>query len=413
MSVDPRWRRIQTLLEELENVSPEAHRSWLEANEPDGEIREEVHSLCEAMAAEARENSKRKASSATPMPESIGPYRIHRRLGIGGRGVVYLGALEAGRPVAIKVLMEHLAAPEDLQRFEREQRILAGLRHPAIAGFLDAGWDELGRPYLVMEWVDGDAVDRHCERNPTSQRQRIEWIIVALEAVQAAHQSLVVHLDLKPSNLLVDRQGQLKIVDFGTAKLLDDAGDSTRTRLMTPRYASPEQLRGEPLSTASDIYSVAATLCELLVGGTRESKRSSLAALAERAAGGTSVPRTASYPDLELVLRKAMDPDPQRRYATAIEFAEDLRACLECRPVRARRTTLPYQVSRFVARNRGGVSLVAVLMVALLGFAGYALNEQSQRLAETQRAVFIARFFISMLESSSTAHSGNPNLTVL
>jgi serine/threonine-protein kinase len=182
---------------------------------------------------------------------------------------------------------------------------------------------------------------------------------------------------------------------------------------MTPRYASPEQLRGEPLSTASDIYSVAATLCELLVGGTRESKRSSLAALAERAAGGTSVPRTASYPDLELVLRKAMDPDPQRRYATAIEFAEDLRACLECRPVRARRTTLPYQVSRFVARNRGGVSLVAVLMVALLGFAGYALNEQSQRLAETQRAVFIARFFISMLESSSTAHSGNPNLTVL
>ena len=416
MSVDPRWHRIQTLLEALEEVPDSSLKDWLEAREPDASIRREVLEMRAAMLAEA--NLKRPPRGLPPVeiPARIGPYQIERRLGVGGRSIVYLATRDvAGAPqaVALKVLMDHLVEPADLLRFEREQRILASLNHPAIARFLDAGHDQMGRPYLVMEWINGHSVDRYCERVKASPRQKLQLIITALEALQAAHQSLIVHLDLKPSNLLVDRNGQLKVVDFGTAKLLDDLGDSTRTRLMTPRYASPEQLRGDPISTASDIFSLAVTLHELITGQTPDRNRSSLAALAERAAGESVAPATGSDPDLDAVLRKAMEPDPKHRYSSALEFAQDLQACLDRRPVRARRPTFTYQVSRFVARNRGGVSLVATLALALLGFAGYAFYEQSRRLAETRRSQEIAKFLTNMLESSATAQTANPNLTVL
>jgi tRNA A-37 threonylcarbamoyl transferase component Bud32/predicted negative regulator of RcsB-dependent stress response len=416
MSVNPRWQRIQSLLEALESVPLEEQPGWLDAEEPDASIRQEVAALLVAMQAEASAGRPLAVPKALVLPERIGPYRIECRLGMGGRSVVYLGerSVAGGRQrVALKVLLEHLADRADLQRFEREQRILAALNHPAIARFLDAGRDEYERPYLVMEWVEGEPIDVYCHKNSISESGKISLVIQALEAVQAAHQSLIVHLDLKPSNVLVDRQGQVKVVDFGTAKLLDDAGDTTRTRLMTPRYASPEQLRGDALSTASDIYSMAATLCELLAGAGARPKASSLAALAERAAGEGSFASTGWDPDLDAVLRKAMEPEAKDRYSSAMDFAEDLRAFLEQRPVRARRPTLSYQVSRFVVRNRGGVSVVALLLLALLGFGGFAFYEQSQKVAEARRAKETAQFLTSMIESSAAAQTARPNLSVL
>lgn len=415
MSVDPRWQRIQSLLESLESVPLAEQAQWIEAAEADAGIRREVLELLEAMRAEAEARRPKMAAPVAVLPAQIGPYRILRRLGVGGRSVVYLAEREAGgvaQRVALKVLLDCFVEATDLRRFEREQKILAALQHPGIARFLDAGQDELQRPYLVMEWVDGQAMDEYCQSRKAGHEQKIELVVQALHAVHVAHQSLVVHLDLKPSNLLVDGQGQVKVVDFGTAKLLDHSGDSTYTRLMTPRYASPEQLSGGALSTASDIFSLAVTLHELLAGPGGEAKRSSLAMLAERAASGGVLAPTGADPDLDAILRKSTEPDPKDRYASALEFAEDLEACLERRPVRARRPTLSYQLSRFVARNRGGVSIVATLAVALLGCTGYLLYEQSQRAREARRARDTARFLTQMIESSATAQTAQPNLTV-
>jgi serine/threonine protein kinase len=416
MTFDPRWKRIQSLLEAIEAIPSDSQLKWLESNEADGGIRLEVLEMLAALRAEA--DARSVAAEATPfaIPTRIGQYRIERRLGVGGRSVVYLASREAGgtlQSVAVKVLLDHLVDATDLQRFDREKRILSSLNHPSICRFLDAGQDDKGRPYLAMEWIHGEPIDQYCQRIRADHRTRIQLVLDALEALQVAHQSLIVHLDLKPSNLLVDRQGRLKVVDFGTAKLLDDLADSTRTRLMTPRYASPEQLRGDAVSTASDIFSMAMTLHELLVGQTSERRRSSLAALAERASGGATIPATGIDADLDAVLRKAMEPEAKHRYLSASEFAEDLKAYLDQRPVRARRPTLTYHASRFVARNRGGVSIVATLVMALLGFVGYALYQQSKRVEASNRARETARFLTAMIESSAAAQVANPNLTVV
>lgn len=416
MQPDPNWRRVQQLIESAEALPPEARPAWLAEVEPDHRLRAEVLDLLAAMRAEtAAARTSTPAPSPLP-PATIGPYRVLRRVGSGGRGVVYAAERDiAGgvQTVALKVLPDHLLAAADLERFEREQRILAGLHHPSICRFLDAAWDADGRPYLVLEWIDGVPVDEYCEREALPEVERIRLIATALDAVQAAHQCLVVHLDLKPSNLLIDQHGKPRLIDFGTAKLLAEDLAATATRQLTPRFASPEQLRGEPCSTASDIYSAALTLYALLTSSTAVARHSSLAALAERAADVPAAVSLPGRPDLEAVLTKALDPDPRRRYRTAAEFAGDLQAYLARRPVAARRLTFAYQFTRFAQRHRRAVLAVLSMATALVAVGTYAAVQQQQRWAETRRAADIGTFLLWMIESSATAHVGQTQVTVL
>lgn len=416
MNYDPRWRRVQELIEKAESVPAAERDGWLQEHESDPEARAEALELLAAMEQEVKASRVRLPVESPALPEMIGPYRISGRIGSGGRSIVYVAHREVAggiQTVALKVLFDHLISVDDLDRFQREQRILAGLNHPAICRFLDAGWGEDGRPYLVLEWIDGVPIDQYCERQKLSVADRVRLIANVLDVLQAAHQCLVVHLDLKPSNILVDLRGQVRLIDFGTAKLLTDDADSTTTRQLTPRYASPEQLRGDPVSTSSDLYSVGLTINELLAGPAAFPVHSSLAALAERASGDAAAPVLPAYPDLQAVLGKALRPEAKDRYRSAAEFGDDLRAYLDGRPVRARRPTLTYRLGRFVARNQRAVATVSLLVIALVGLAGYSFWQERQRFAEARRSAEIGRFLLWMIESSATATSGKPQLTVL
>jgi serine/threonine-protein kinase len=414
MTQDPRWRRVQELVESAEARPAEQRRAWLETEEPDAGIRGEALDMLAAL--EEEEAARRTIPAYRPEthPAAVGPYQIVERLGAGGRGVVYRAVRPVAggtQEVAVKVLLEHLAGPEDLVRFQREQRILAGLNHPAIARFLDAGVDAQGRPYLALEWVDGVTIDRYCETQPISRR--IALMIEALDALHAAHQSLVVHLDLKPSNILVDNAGRVRLIDFGTAKLLAAETGATRTRQLTPLYASPEQLRGEPASTASDIYSAALTLYHLVTGSAEALAGSSLAALAQRAAGVSLDVRIPGHGDLEAVLGKALRFAPAGRYRSAAEFADDLRAVLAGRPVSARPPSLLYRLRCFAGRHRYAVLAGAAAGVLCVGLAAYAAVQQQSRLREARRSQAVADFLRGMIDTSATAASGRPGMTVL
>ena len=305
----------------------------------------------------------------------IGPYVVRRVLGQGGMGVVCLAQREdVGKQVALKLVAGGLVSPERVSRFLRERRVLARLEHPNIAPLLDAGIADDGTPWFAMEYVAGETVDRYCERLALPHDRRLELFERICAAVGYAHQHLVVHRDLKPANVLVGEDGEPRLVDFGIAKLLaesgEDDGQDTRTgaRVMTPVYASPEQVRGEPITTASDLYQLGALLFELLTG-----RR-----LGEALKGDARLAR-----DLDVIVRKATDPDPQRRYHTAEQLAQDIGRHRRGLPIEARPATAAYRLGKLVARHKLGTAVVITGLLALVGFVA-ALAMQGRRI-EAQR----------------------------
>lgn len=412
-----RWRRIQELFDTASDWPSPEREARLADLEIDEELRAEVLSLLAASEEESWANTRVPVAPAAATPERIGPYRVLRLAGAGGRGRVYEAVQEiAGteQRVAVKVMQEHLLAPEDLARFEREQRVLISLDHPWIARFLSAGWDDQQRPYFAMEWVEGEPIDEYCRQPALSLGERIRLVADVLEALQAAHRRLVVHLDLKPSNILVDRRGKVRILDFGTAKLLGERGEeATSTLQLTPRFASPERLRGEPVSTACDIYSVGLVLHQVVTGRWPFEESHSIAALAERAAGTTELRITTGHPDLDAILLQALQHDPNRRYWSAAEFAADLHAFLEKRPVQARKPTLGYRLSRLVARNRIAFATGTLALVAVAGAAVYGIRQQQMHAREATRSREIAGFLRWMITSSSIPGSGRPAMSVV
>lgn len=334
--------------------------------------------------------------------QRIGPYRLIEEVGIGGMGTVYLaeradGAFE--QRVAVKLLRTGFSASELLRRFENERRILARLEHPHIARLLDGGADDDGTPYLVMEYVDGVPIDEYCRAHQLPLRARLELMRAVCDSVHHAHRNLVVHRDLKPSNILVDREGRAKLLDFGIAKVLapdptDRAADPTRTRspALTPRYASPEQMRGEAVTTASDVYSLGVVLYELLAGESpygeaarndRELERAVLARDVTRPSEAlrrrtVSSPRLATRRaslrlarqlagDLDTILLQCLRKEPERRYASVERLGEDLRRHLAGLPVRARPDTLRYRTAKFVRRHATAVAAAAFVVTTLIG----------------------------------------------
>lgn len=321
----------------------------------------------------------------------VGDYRLIRRIGVGGMGAVYTAERadrRFERTVAVKLVRGGPDQQQIRRRFRRERRILAGLEHPNVARLLDAGVTGDGVPYFVMENVEGVPIDRFCAGEGLSVEGRVELFLQVCEAVRYAHQRLVVHRDIKPGNILVTPEGRAKLLDFGVAKLLGDEGKgddltlASAGRPLTPSYASPEQLRGEPVSTASDVYSLGVVLYELLTGrrpvevdGSPLSIARSLEtipeapseAVSEEAWGERSEDaRRELSGDLDHILLMALRKEPERRYDSADRLAEDLRRWLGHKPVRARPDTLGYRGRKFVRRNRAAVVAAAAVVLSLL-----------------------------------------------
>lgn len=388
---------------------PAAERdAFLERNCADADMRARVRVL---LAASDRAGDAFLARSAGELAVAgvgragrrLGAYRIIREIGHGGMGAVYLATRaddEFDKQVAIKIVAAPLGDDELIRRFRRERQILAELEHPLIARLLDGGTTDEGLPYLVMEFVDGVRIDEYCRANALATRDRVQLFLGVCEAVQYAHAQLVVHRDLKPQNILVTADGQPKLLDFGVATLASGGeGAATRTalHLMTPEYASPEQLRGERPGTGSDVYSLGVVLYELLAG-TRPHDLTGPPDEVYRAVADTTPARPSVAAtrrgdrslgrhlegDLDAIVMTALRKDPARRYPSVASLAEDLRRHLAGRPVTARGDAMSYRVSMFVRRHRLAVVAAVALIVTLL--AGVLATARQARIAEQQRA---------------------------
>ena len=351
----------------------------------------------------------------------LGAYRIESRISAGGMGVVYRARRsdeQFERLVAIKVTHGPLASDEARRRFFAERQILADLNHPNVAQLLDGGTTAEGVPYLVMEHIDGKPIDEYCREGPLSLAQKLRLFIDVCSAVQYAHQHLIVHRDIKASNILVTADGVPKLLDFGIAKLLD-GGDKARVvsdltmadaRLLTPRNASPEQVRGSAITTASDIYSLGVLLYELLTTRPPYTIQGTTSLDLERAICETEPVTPSSHDpqlagDLDTIILMALRKDPSRRYATARQFADDIERHLAHRPVLARPESLGYRAGKFLRRNAwatAAVALVLVTITSLVTFYTLQLQREREQLArERATAEEVSAFLVGLFEEAN------------
>ncbi len=373
--------------------------------------------------------------------DRLGPYRLARRLGRGGMGTVYLAERDDGEldhRVAVKILKRGLDTKELVRRFRAERQILAHLEHPNVARFLDAGTTEDGRPYFVMEYVDGQPLDVWCGERQLDVRDRVRLFRKVLEAVGFAHRNLVVHRDLKPANILVTASGTPKLLDFGVAKLLYEGAGSrmTVTALgpgpLTPSYASPEQVRGEPISTATDVYSLGVVLYELLTGrvpyrvtgrGAAEMARVICETPPRRpsnAAGKRRYPDAASVSgtdsawhlrrslrgDLDNIILKALSKEPDRRFSSVEQFSEDLERYLTGQPVRSRPGGWIYRAAKFGRRNALAVSLALISIVLSAIFTATLIVQRSEIVSQRDQAKQLAEFLTGLAWELDGAYGG-------
>ncbi len=476
MSDAARWQRLSAALDRLLDLAPERRDAELErlaqadatfaaelrellraSGQDDGPLEQGIGRLApDALAAVAAS-----AAEADPVGGHIGHWRILSRLGHGGMGEVLLAERDdAGfvQQAALKRLKRGMDSEELLRRFTQERRILASLEHPLIARLLDGGFDDEGRPYFAMEYVDGAPITVHAAQRALGVRERVALMQRVCEVVAFAQERLVVHRDLKPSNVLVDARGEPRLLDFGIAKLLDQDPEETQTlagmRVMSPAYAAPEQIQGDPISTATDVYALGVLLFELLTGALPHQRRgASPDALIEAVSREVPEPPARSLRragveqaqrgygsragerdrfarqiegDLDSIVLTCLRREPGRRYASAAALASDLRRYLDGRPVSARRDSAGYRLRKLVQRNRAGAIAALLALVSLLGGLGAALwqaevarrhaadaerqrerAEVQARLAETQaqRAELVKRFVVSLFRT------GNPERT--
>jgi eukaryotic-like serine/threonine-protein kinase len=334
--------------------------------------------------------------------QRLGPYRVLSIIGRGGMGLVYLAERADGKfeqHVAIKVLQSGVDPSWVNDRTQQECRILASLEHPNIARVLDADVSHDGLPYFVMEYVDGLPLDRYCERHHLSLRDRLRLLLPLCDALHLAHQKLIVHRDLKPDNILVTGQGVPKLLDFGIAKVLGEVPLSphTATRILTPEYASPEQARGEPVTTATDIYSLGGVLYKLATGSTPHQTKDKgpmemVRAICEEEVHRPSELRRELSGEIDSILLKALHTDPQQRYRSVDQFAADLQRWLEGRPVLAVPPSLAYRAHKFGRRHRVALATASAVTVALVAASVVSIREGIRANRETAVAEAVNEF---------------------
>ena len=318
--------------------------------------------------------------------ELSGRYRIIREIGTGGMGSVYLAEL-ADRDPSPKFALKVVRFPsgELARRLTEESRILSRLEHPNVARLLDAGVTSAGLPFLVMEYVNGRPIDKFCAENKLNPPERARLFRQVCAAVRYLHQNLVVHRDLKPANILVTDEGSVRVVDFGIAKLLDQQAAGATLGPLTPEYASPEQVRGEPASTLTDVFALGVVLYEILAGVKpfRGNPIEVLHKVCEEEPARPSTIERAVSSDLDSIVQKAMRKEPALRYASVEQLDEDIRRSLEGRPILARGNGARYRAGKFFARHKAMLGAAAMVLVALAG--GVAATVREARLAQAER----------------------------
>jgi non-specific serine/threonine protein kinase/serine/threonine-protein kinase len=402
------WQRVKDVFQAALDAPPEGRAGLLDRLcSGDAALRREVDSLLAAEASAGEFLAGPASGESEPAPtlaegRRVGPYRIVGEIARGGMGTVLRAVRDDDtfrRGVALKVVAGGYASELIAQRFRRERQILGRLQHPNIATVLDGGRTDDGLLYLVMEEVEGVPITRYCAEHGLGVRARVEMLRSVCAAVHYAHQNLVVHRDLKPDNILVTVTGVPKLLDFGIAKLLaagvdpDEAPTATLVPMMTPTYASPEQLRGGAITTASDIYSLGVLAYELLSGGRPYTVRTdSLHEMLRVVCETEHRPPSAMAPatlagalrgDLDTIVMKALRKEPERRYLSALELSDDLERYLEGRPVRARPDSIAYRARKFVTRHRVGVAAAAFAALSLLAGVGATLH-QARLAAESE-----------------------------
>jgi non-specific serine/threonine protein kinase/serine/threonine-protein kinase len=408
---DAAWARLKEVLQAALEEPPDSRMQFLDrVCAGEDALRREVESLLAAHEDAAGFLSRPAAETGVPMAEGrrIGAYRVLNEIGRGGMAVVHRAVRDDDlfrKTVALKLLSTGTGSEMLLRRFSQERQILGRLQHPNIAAVFDGGATEEGQPYLVMELVEGRPITEYCEVSGLSTRRRLEMFRAVCEAVQYAHQNLVIHRDLKPGNILVDANGTPKLLDFGIAKLLSEGdGDEapptqTLAPMMTPEYASPEQVRGEAVTTASDVYSLGVLLYELLTGTRPYAVRTESLEEIVRAvctveppppSVSTSARGAELRGDLDTIILKALRKEPLRRYVSAHELSEDVRRYLEGLPVLARNDTVRYRLGKFVGRHRIGVGAAALVVASLVG--GMVMTVRQARIAEANRIRAERRF---------------------
>ncbi len=434
-----KWKRINALLLEALCLPQDQRQQWLETVLPEhSDVMPQLRALLDRVSAETDDFMKRPVATvwaqalgentvADGADQQIGPYRLLRELGIGGMATVWLAVRADGVPqrqVAVKLPLSRWA-PGVADRLKQERDTLAALEHPNIARLYDAGTTAGGRPYLAMEFVDGQPIDIFAHEQKLSVQARLELFQQVLRAVAYAHGRLIVHRDLKPSNILVTRQGSVRLLDFGAAKLLCDEGpqDSALTRevgrALSPDYAAPEQILGGAITVASDVYSLGVVLFELLTGQRPYSLRRQTMATLESAIIAANAPLASSIVsedrrlcrelrgDLDNIIAKALKKLPTERYGTVAELAADLRCWLNYEPVSARRDSVVYRARKFVRRNRVGVA-AGLLVFAALALAAVvttaemfdARKQRDEARLQAKRAEAEARFTNLVMEQS-------------
>jgi serine/threonine protein kinase/tetratricopeptide (TPR) repeat protein len=403
------FARVESLFHDSLSLPAGVDRdAWIEAQcQGDSDLLREVRSLLEAHA------KMEAANRVTPPPApgiptaSFGPYRATELLGRGGMSSVYLARRADGQfdqTVALKIMAGYLTGPEFLRRFETERQLLASLNHNNITRLLDGGVSSAGDPFLITEYVDGQPIDRWCDDRKLDLKARLRIFLQVCDAVDYAHRNLIVHRDLKPANILVNSESIVKLLDFGTASLLAAQDDVTitRARMLTPRYASPEQLRGERVNIATDVFSLGVVLYELLCGawpfGDPRSVLSELnratgtvhpdppsTVITDESAERRSAPRDQLRRmlkgDLSAIVLKALEQDSGRRYESVRQFATDISGFLAGRPVLARQQTSLYRAGKFIRRRWLPVAAVAVFVLGLTGATFVAFRQERIALA--------------------------------
>ena len=417
-----RWTQLSALLDELLDLDGRAREQRLaDLARDDAALAAELTTLLAQQGDIEREHflegNALGPSDATAAGQTLGAYTLERPLGAGGMGSVWLARRSDGRfegRVAVKLLNLALLARGGAERFAREGHLLARLAHPHIARLLDAGVTPQGQPYLVLEHVEGEQIDRWCDTHALGIDARVRLLLDVLGAVAHAHSKLVLHRDIKPANILVTHDGEVKLLDFGIAKLLADEADPAATmltqeggRAFTPDYAAPEQVEGGDVTPASDVYALG-VLMYLLLGGVHPTMRATHTPIERlRSIIETEPPRLSDVAersralrgDLDNIVAKALKKAPAERYPTAAAFADDLRRYLADEPIAARPDSLRYRGAKFVRRHRLAVGAVSVTLLALIGGivgttwqAIEARRERDQALYQTKRAEFQARF---------------------
>jgi len=439
---------------------PELRKSYVAAEVTDPELRQEIFDLLDAEREEDQIVDPAAAILAADLNlegTTIGNYQVIKQIGTGGMGAVYLADRADGaynKQVAIKIVKKGMDSAAVVERFAQERQILASLNHPNIAGVLDGGITADGRPYFVMEYVDGIPLTEYCDNHKLSISQRLKLFRQVCDAVHYAHKNLIVHRDLKPNNILVNSDGELKLLDFGIAKLLEASGDDLMTQtgaiLATPAYAAPEQLTGGVITTGTDVYALGVLLYELLAGrrpfeavrtpdeyqalilsgdpvrpstaitqiplsaDDKEETKNPTTLAATRSVAARQL-RALLRGDLVTICLTAVIREPERRYDSVSALADDVSLHLQGLPIQARPANLLYRARKFYSRHQIGVFTSACAVIAFIGLAGYYTSaitkERDLALTEKARTEEVVRFVTGLFRAADPAQAKGEDVT--